>query len=209
RIARELHDVVAHTISTINVQAGVAKHLLGKDPAQAELALGAIKDASSDALAELRSMLGVLRSSDVPLHPAPGLDDIGDLIADMRGAGLDVQLEVTGDRPSGLDDALQLAAYRIVQEACTNVIRHAASAPTVVWIAYRPHSVQLVVRNSPPALVAAQPARTSTQPGAAAGIAGMRERVAIVGGRLSTGPADDGGFEVSAEIPYRGSSSTT
>jgi signal transduction histidine kinase len=206
RIARELHDVVAHTISTINIQAGVAKHLLGKDPAQAEVALGAIKDASSDALAELRSMLGVLRSSDAPLQPAPGLDDVSDLIADMRAAGLDVQLEVTGERPPGLDDALQLAAYRIIQEACTNVIRHAGSAPTCVQIAYRSRSLELAVRNAPPALIAARPA---TQPGATAGIAGMRERVGIVGGRLSTGQAPDGGFEVRAEIPYRGASSTT
>jgi signal transduction histidine kinase len=200
RIARDLHDVVAHTISTINVQAGVAAHLMTKDPQEARAALVAIKDASREALVELRGLLRVLRPSDVPLRPTAGLDNIDRLLTDVSHAGLDVRLETSGVRPAGLDDMVQLAVYRIAQEACTNVLRHAGGAPTSMRITYRPSDLELSVRNAPPNGHARS---RPLEPGAGVGVAGMRERATMVGGHLHIGPTKDGGFEVRAEIPYR------
>jgi signal transduction histidine kinase len=201
RIARDLHDIVAHTISTINVQAGVAAHLLTKEPQQASAALVAIKDASREALAELRGALGVLRSSGIPLTPTAGLDDIGRLLSEVSDAGLNVRFETFGERPAEIDDVVQLAVYRIAQEACTNVLRHAGCAPTIVRITYGPSRLDLIVRNAPAnGLARALPPES----GAGVGVAGMRERAAMVGGHLQYGPTEDGGYEVRAEIPFEG-----
>jgi signal transduction histidine kinase len=206
-IARDLHDVLAHTIATINVQAGVAAHVIGTQPDHAQPALRAIKDASRDALDELRGLLGVLRSAegptDAPLQPAPRLGALDGLVADLRGAGLPVRLEVNGRAPRALTEQLEVGAYRIAQEACTNVVRHAGMVPTRVRITYGPNRVKLIVRNE------VSPNRRSgpdvTPNGGGVGIIGMRERAALVGGTLRADYTPDGGFEVVASLPYRNS----
>jgi signal transduction histidine kinase len=197
RIARELHDVLAHSISMINVQAGVALHLMDERPEQARTALTAIKDASKEALSEVRSVLGVLRQVDesAPRSPTAGLDRLDDLLARARGAGLTVRTQTTGARrplPAGTD----LAAFRIVQEAVTNVTRHAGPGVTArVHLTYGEDGLRIEVdddgRGAPGDL-----------PTGGNGIAGMRERVSALGGELSVGPNDDGrGFHVRARLP--------
>ena len=199
RIARELHDVLAHNISLINVQAGVALHLMDEQPEQARTALTAIKQASRDALGELRSVLEVLRRSGEaePRTPQPGLDELDDLISRAGTAGLEVTVEVNGT-PRELPAEVNLAAFRIVQEAVTNVARHAGHATATVRVAYGEHDVTLQIdddgRGGTPNSIA----------GSGSGIAGMRERTAALGGRLEVGPRPDGGFRVRAELPMDG-----
>lgn len=150
RIARDLHDVVAHTLTTINVQAGVAAHLLDRDPSHAEGALAAIEAASHDALDELRTVLGVLREPEgapAPLEPAPGLANIGELLQQARQIGLPARLEVDGEQPTSVPDAVQLAVYRIVQESLTNARRHAPGAVASVSLSYEQDRLRLVVEN--------------------------------------------------------------
>ncbi|HEX6310545.1 MAG TPA: sensor histidine kinase [Acidimicrobiia bacterium] len=200
RIARELHDVLAHNISLINVQAGVALHLLDDEPAQARTAMTAIKDASKDALRELRSVLGVLRQVDKaePRTPAPGLGDLDGLVARAEGAGLTVRLERDGpvrSMPSDVD----VAAFRIVQEALTNVTRHAGPATATVRIGYSERELTLQVDDDGPGTAAAGRAR-----GAGQGITGMRERARALGGQLEAGPRPGGGFRVRARLPLDG-----
>ena len=137
RIARDLHDVIAHTLTTINVQAATAAQLIDRDPAHARSALETIEDASRDAIAELRAVLGVLRSDhDAPLAPAPGLDQLGDLVARARADGVPVELDIDGERPDRLPDGVSLAAFRIVQESLTNARRHAAGAAVRIALAF-------------------------------------------------------------------------
>ena len=199
RIARELHDVLAHNISLINVQAGVALHLMDEQPEQARTALSAIKQASKDALGELRSVLEVLRRSGEaePRTPQPGLAELDDLISRAGTAGLEVTVDVTGVRRP-LPAEVDLAAFRIVQEAVTNFARHAGQATAAVRVAYGEHDVTLQIdddgRSGTPSAIA----------GSGSGIAGMRERTAALGGRLEVGPRPDGGFRVRAELPMDG-----
>ena len=199
RIARELHDVLAHNISLINVQAGVALHLMDEHPEQARTALTAIKQASKDALGELRSVLEVLRRSGEaePRTPQPGLAELDDLISRAGMAGLEVTVEVNGVRRP-LPAEVDLAAFRIVQEAVTNVARHAGQATATVRVAYGEHDVTLQIdddgRGGTPSAIA----------GSGSGITGMRERTAALGGRLEVGPRPDGGFRVRAELPMDG-----
>jgi signal transduction histidine kinase len=206
RIARELHDVLAHNISLINVQAGVALHLLDSQPEQAEPALRAIKAASKEALGELRSVLDVLRSPDdaAPRDPTVGLDHLDELVDRTRAAGLDVAVRVIGDRralPAGVD----LAAYRIVQEALTNVVRHVGPTRVVIELRYLTDALAIVLeddgpsRSSASSAAAALVAVPSGPPGN--GIAGMRERAATLGGTLDAGPRPSGGFRVAARLP--------
>jgi signal transduction histidine kinase len=198
RIARELHDVLAHNISLINVQAGVALHLIDEQPEQARSALTAIRQASRDALGELRSVLEVLRRSgeEQPRAPQPGLDELGDLVSRAGAAGLEVNVEVQGRRrplPADVD----LAAFRIVQEAVTNVVRHAGGSTATVRVAYNDHDVTLQIDDT----------GRGGSPGPEAsgsGIAGMRERTAALGGRLEAGPRPGGGFRVRAQLPLDG-----
>lgn len=201
RIARELHDVVAHTITTVNVQAGVALHLFDDDPAHARASLVAIKETSHEALDELRGLLGVLRNGDGAgeplLEPAPDLVAVDKLVDEARTSGLDVDLEVVGDPPLRIPEAVQLAGYRIVQEALTNVLRHAGQVPMSVRLAYAADRLQIVCRNTAPA------AGPLAGAGAGVGIIGMEERATALGGRVESGPTPDGGFQVLAEIPYR------
>jgi signal transduction histidine kinase len=196
RIARELHDVVAHTLTTINVQAGVAKHLLDRKPEHAEDALAMIEAASHDALQELRAILGVLRQpgdDPVPLEPAPGLDAVEALIEQARSSG-EISFESEGTPPERIPEAVQLAAFRIVQESLTNSRRHAPGAPASVTIAYGDDRLRLTVDNP----------TTNGQNGSedGSGVVGMRERAAALGGTLRAG-GNDGGFRVAAELPYR------
>jgi len=198
RIARELHDVLAHNISLINVQAGVALHLMDEQPGQSRTALAAIKQASNDALGELRSVLDVLRQGDEapPRAPASGLAQLGSLVAGAGATGLEVRTRVEGlarPLPAGTD----LAAFRIVQESLTNVTRHAGPASATVLVRYGPDDLTVRVDDDGRGPVAA----TGPGNGNGNGIRGMRERVAALGGELTTGPRPGGGFRVQARLP--------
>ncbi|MDA0565097.1 histidine kinase [Streptomonospora sp. S1-112] len=200
RIARELHDVVAHHISLINVQAGAAAYRRD-DPEGAYAALDAIKAASRQALRELRTTLGVLRQVDdgpataAPTAPAPTLARVGELAEHTTRAGLPVDLRVAGD-PVPLPAAVDLAAYRIVQEALTNALRHSGATRADVAVTYRPGGVGVEVRDN----------GTATAPPAEGnGLRGMRERAAAAGGTCQAGPrADAPGFLVRADLPLPG-----
>ncbi|WP_370152658.1 sensor histidine kinase [Streptacidiphilus sp. EB129] len=196
-IARELHDVLAHSISLINVQAGVALELLDGDPEQARTALTTIKQTSKDALGEVRQVLGTLRAPGrgAPRAPAPGLDRLGELVQQARAAGLQVTLGTDG-RPRALPTGVELAAFRIVQEALTNVIRHSSARTAEVRVAYRSTGLTLEVRDPGPLSVTGGPRAG----GSGSGLTGMRERVAALGGEVTAGPDGDG-FLVHAEIP--------
>lgn len=198
RIARELHDVVAHTLTTINVQAGVAKHLLEREPRHAEGALGTIESASHDALQELRAILGVLRDNSdgqAPLAPAPNLDALPALIEQARATGSKLDLEVDGERPESLPEALELAAYRIIQESLTNWRRHAPGSPARVALDYASNRLAITVEN--PTING-----HARAPVDGAGVVGMRERAATVGGTLRV-TRIGGRFRVDAELPYQ------
>jgi signal transduction histidine kinase len=194
RIARELHDVLAHNISLINVQAGVALHLMDEQPGQSRSALVAIKQASNDALGELRSVLDVLRQGDEapPRAPASGLAQLDRLVAGAEATGLDVRAWVEGT-PRPLPAGTDLAAFRIVQESLTNVTRHAGPATATVRIAYGVDDLTIQVDDD-----GKGPAPNGT---GGSGIRGMRERVAALGGELHTGPRPGGGFRVQARLP--------
>jgi signal transduction histidine kinase len=199
RIARDLHDAVAHSLTTINVQAGVAAHLLDQNPDNARGALVTIEAATHEALDELRAIVGVLREDDgerAPLEPAPTLDTVSEVIERERALGLDVSLDIRGHRPRQLPEAVQLAAYRIVQESLTNVRRHAAGASAHVGLSFEHDRLLITVEN---ATVATGNGRSI---GAGVGVIGMRERAAAVGGELRAAPSPEG-FRVAAELPYR------
>jgi signal transduction histidine kinase len=204
RIARELHDVVAHGIAMINVQAGVAAHVIDRQPDEARQALLTIKQASGEALRELRATLGVLRRDDeprdAPRQPEPGLARLDALVAATRSAGLDVRLEVAG-APRPLPAATDLVAYRIVQEALTNVLRHTAARRVTVSLAYEPGELRVEVTDDGRGTAAAAVAGEGSPGGDGHGIAGMRERALAVGGRLEAGPAPGGGFRVAGCLP--------
>lgn len=220
RIARDLHDVVAHTLTTINVQAATAAQLLDVNPGHARGALEAIEDASRDAIGELRAILGVLRGGDraeAPRLPAPGLEDVAELVERERQMGVDVGLAVSGVRPQRLPDGVSLAAYRIVQESLTNVRRHAVGAAVRVELAFAAGGLGVRVENGAARVVgaAADGGGAGRNRGGVAvgtagadaigvagvGIVGMRERAAAVGGTLWAEPVA-GGFCVNATLPY-------
>ena len=211
RIARELHDVLGHHLSLINVQAGVGLHLMDNHPEQAREALTAIKTASAEALREVRAVLGVLRPEEeaAPRQPALGLDRLAELTAD---AGLPVTVTTAG-QPRPLPPEVDRAAYRIVQEALTNVRKHAAAgAAAQIVIEYAPEAVRLSVRNDrPPGQSAGTgrralfghhtPAQPAPPAGGGSGIAGMRARAETLGGSLDAASTPDGGFLVVAVLP--------
>jgi len=203
RIARELHDIVAHTMATINVQAGVAAHVLADNPAAVGPALEAIRQSSKDGLRELRAILNVLRQADEgdPTQPAPGLLQLEALIAGACNAGLPVDLRQDGT-PRQLPAATDLAAYRIVQESLTNVIKHAGPGATAtVRLSYGDAAVRVEVTDTgagrgPGLLAGGGQGITGGH-----GIIGMRERAAAVAGTLVTGPGPGGGYQVIATLP--------
>ncbi|MBT2442056.1 sensor histidine kinase [Streptomyces sp. ISL-36] len=196
RIARELHDVLAHSISVINVQAGVGLALLDTDPEQARTALTTIKAASKEALGEVRQVLDTLRApGDAPRTPAPGLDRLPELVEQAASAGLTVRTATEGERvalPPGTD----LAAFRIVQEALTNVVRHSGSRTARVVVGYGPGRLDLRIDDE-------GPATGGDAGGSGNGLAGMRERAAALGGTIEAGTRADGGFRVHAVLPVR------
>jgi signal transduction histidine kinase len=193
RIARELHDVIAHAMSVITVRAGVGAHLLESRPAEAAQALSVIERTGREALSEMRRMLAVLRDPDPRAprpDPQPGLVDLPGLVEQVETAGIAVTLTTEGTAhplPAGLD----LAAYRVVQEALTNVVKHAPGARAQVTIRHRPDSLEIEVRNPGPPAAPAPPGQ---------GLRGMAERVALYDGRFDAGPDPDG-FRVSAAFP--------
>lgn len=201
RIARELHDAIGHSISLINVQAGVAAHLIDDQPDQARAALVTIKQTSKQALRELRDTLGALRQVDedrAPRTPSPSLARLDELVAGMSVGGLDVRVTTEG-QPRPLPAAVDGAAYRIVQESLTNVTRHAGASAAVVSIDYGRRELTVQIdddgRGVPAGVVA----------DGGSGIAGMRERAAATGGELRAGPRPEGGFRVRARLPLDGS----
>ncbi len=196
RMAQEVHDVVAHGISLINVQAGTALHLMDQQPEQARTALTAIRDVSNQALTELRSVLDVLRGPDqgAPRQPAPSVTRIDDLVAGARATGLTVDVAVEGNPPP-LPAAIDLAAYRIVQEALTNTVRHAGASAVSIRVTYGPGTVTIQVDDDG----VGSPASVPVSGGS--GIAGMRERALARGGELVAGPQPGGGFRVRACLP--------
>jgi signal transduction histidine kinase len=201
RIARELHDIVAHSMATINVQASVAAHVLADNPAAAGEALQAIRQSSKDGLRELRAILSVLRQADEgdPTQPAPGLGQLDSLISNASSAGLPVMLRKSG-AAADLPPAVDLAAYRIVQESLTNVIKHAGPAATAtVSLRYAGAGLEIEVTDT-----GLGPGPVSMTPGDGHGLIGMRERAASVGGTLESGPGPEGGYRVLAVLPAAG-----
>jgi signal transduction histidine kinase len=211
-IARELHDIVAHTMSVIAVRAGVGRMVLESQPSEAEEALKIIETTARSSLAEIRLMVQILRSegpSPKDLGPLPGLDDLERLVAQVETAGVEVSLEVEGERRE-LSPLADLSAYRIVQEALTNVVRHAGQTEALVRVAYLPEQLEIEVRDmgSPGQAVtvghagssngatATATAASAVRAPAGHGIVGMRERAAIFGATLEAGPLEDGGFRI-------------
>jgi signal transduction histidine kinase len=205
RIARELHDVVAHTMSTINVQASAAATVLNDRPDAAAEALQAIRTASKNGLRELRAILNVLRQADDadPTTPAPGLAQLDALIAGASQAGLPTTLTVTGE-PAPLPAGVDLAAYRIIQESLTNAIRHAGPAEATVTLDYLDGRLQIEVADTGRGVPSATATDVSgaDQAHSGHGLVGMRERAATAGGTFHSGPGSGGGFTVTATLPF-------
>jgi signal transduction histidine kinase len=218
RIARDLHDVVAHHIALVNVQAGVASHVMDRRPDQAKEALAHVREASRSALNELRATVGLLRQSgdpEAPTEPAPGLDRLDELAGTFRHAGLPVEV-ARNDDGTTLPAAVDLAAYRVIQEALTNVRKHAGpDAKAEVSVVRVGPNIEITVIDNGAAAHAADAARTPP-PGPAGqrddpdgdrggghGLLGMRERVGALGGGLTTGPRYGGGFRVHAILPVK------
>ncbi len=202
RIARELHDAIAHHAAVISVQAGVAEHLVERDPRAAAEALHHVRDSAKAVLTELQSVLGVLRQdeTDVPTAPTPGLDRIGDLVASFRSIGTPVSVQTSGP-PWRLTPAVDLAAYRLVQEALTNVQKHAPGARAAVSLSRRGGRLEVTVVNDRPPARERPRATPDEAAGSGLGLVGMQERVLAAGGDLQTGPTAEGGFRVAAQLP--------
>jgi signal transduction histidine kinase len=203
RIARELHDAVGHHVALINVQAGALACLLDDaDLVRAKESVAHIQQASEEALEDLRMTVGLLREPDgaepaEPTEPVPGLAQLEDLLCSFAGAGLTVTREVSGQaRP--LPEAVELTAYRVIQESLTNTSKHAGCDTAVVRLGYAPGTLRLAVEDKGEPVI---PDRRRVPEGH--GIVGMRERVAALGGRLSAGPRPEGGYRVLAELPLR------
>ncbi len=196
RIAQDLHDVVAHSMGVIAVQAGVGAHVIDTDPAEAKRSLEAISYTSRSTLAEIRRMLGVLREDEGAQYaPAPGLADLERLVGEICAAGIDTHVTWEGTRdelPPGVD----FTAYRIIQEALTNVMKHAGPEPHVdVTIGYEPQLLRIEVADDGRGI-------NGSTPAGGHGLMGMRERVAVYGGTFAAGPATGGGFRVAVCLPY-------
>lgn len=195
RIARELHDQVAHHLGVISLQTSAARRWLERDPVRTADALRAAEDAARQALTTMPAILGALRSEDVPadLEPQPTLADLQRLISRVRDTGLEVQLAVHGTARE-LHPAVELTAFRLVQEALTNVMKHAGQATVTVELRYGPGELGLEIHDDGYGAAA-------DRPGSGHGLVGMRERVELIGGRLATGPRPGGGFSVTAALP--------
>jgi signal transduction histidine kinase len=197
RIARELHDVVAHAVSVMVLQVGAVRHKLPDAPAEDRQALEGVEETGRTALAEMRRLLGAMRrdGEDAELAPQPGLDKLEPLVEQVRRAGLSVRLRVDGE-PAPLTHALDLSAYRIVQEGLTNVLKHAHATEADVTVGYGSDELRIEIRDN----------GSGAMPdnGHGHGLVGVRERVKIYGGEMTAGPASGGGFALSARLPLRG-----
>jgi signal transduction histidine kinase len=192
RIARELHDMIGHAVSVITVQAGAARLMIDNDPEKARGPLQAIEDTGHETLAEMRRLIGILRDMGEPgLAPQPGLDQLDRLVQGVRDSGLPVELRREGDAATPLPPNVDLAAYRIVQEALTNALKHGGRGVTIVTVQFALHSVALEVNS---------PAGASVK-GNGHGLVGMRERVTQCGGELQVGETAAGGYAVRAVLP--------
>jgi signal transduction histidine kinase len=196
RIARELHDVIAHSVSVMTVQAGAAEEMLRVDPARAVDPVRAVQETGRQALVEMKRLVGVLREDDAErgLEPQPGLSDVERLVSQVRSAGLRVDLHVDGT-PRPLPIGVDLSAYRVVQEALTNALKHAGGASTSVTIAYGERALTIEVTDEGGSVPAGEGGH---------GLAGMRERIGIFGGTFEAGPRAGGGFAVRALLPLEG-----
>ncbi|MCO8274934.1 sensor histidine kinase [Actinoplanes sp. TRM 88003] len=191
RISRELHDAVAHTVSVMTMQAGVLRRRLSDRPVERD-ALAQVEELGRRSVQEIRRVVGLLRPDDADgLGPAPSLRRLDDLLAHVRAAGLEVELLVTGE-PEELPTALDMSAYRVTQEALTNVLRHAGASRATVEVSYGPGEVTLTVTDD---------GRGASGEGSGHGLVGMRERVGLFGGQLRTGTRAEGGYRVSATFP--------
>lgn len=203
RIARELHDVVAHHIAVINVHAGLARRALGRDAATVDGSLGHVQEAAQTVLEELGTVLLVLRADDgegARAEPAPGVARVPDLLANLAATGFEVRTSTSG-RPREMDQTCDLAAFRIVQESLTNASKHGSGGQADLSLAYSDDALTIDVRN----LVRFDPtgARAAASPSGGQGLIGMRERAGACGGSLRVHPDDDGTFRLTAVIPYR------
>jgi signal transduction histidine kinase len=198
RIARELHDVIAHSLSVMVVQAGAAEQIMGKDPHRAREAMAAVQETGRDALAEMAHLVGMLRedSTEIGLAPQPGVADLARLVDQARQDGLEVELHVDGE-PRALPPGPELSVYRIVQESLTNVRKHAATSRATVRLTYSAHGIATEIHNTGPAA-----GTGNGLPSGGHGLIGMRERVAVYGGTLEAGACEHGGgYRVRAHIP--------
>ncbi|GAA2436961.1 sensor histidine kinase [Streptomyces lavendulocolor] len=197
RIARELHDVVAHHMSVISVQAGLARFVFDSDPGTARTALGTIAGTSAEALEELRRVLQVLRADwdSGPAAPMPGLARLEETADRVRAGGVPVELRVDG-APRPLPPGVDLCAYRVVQEALTNVLKHAPGSTARVEVRYRPHHVEVSVTDDGQGVI-----QDRVATGGGHGLIGMRERAKLYGGTISIGPRSEGGFAVRLTLP--------
>ena len=197
RIARELHDVVAHSVSVMVVQAGAERRSLGDDRPATREALEAIEQTGRQALTEMRRLLGMLRKDDdeLALAPQPSMEHLELLVSQVREAGMPVELEVEGE-PEPLPAGVDLSAYRIVQEALTNALKHAGPARALVRVRYRRDELELEILDDGPG-----PAADATNGAGGHGLIGMRERVSMFGGDLAAGERSDGGYSVHARLP--------
>ncbi|SCF00956.1 Signal transduction histidine kinase [Micromonospora tulbaghiae] len=195
RVARELHDVVAHTLSLIVVKAAVANHVAETDPREAGAALRVIEETGRNALTDVRRVLGILRE-DTPYAPVPGLDELPVLARQAAIGGVDVRLDVRREEPAGaVPESVGLTVYRIVQEAVTNVVKHAAPAACRATVTVTPREVRVEVTDAG--------RRPVLSGGEGHGLIGMRERVTSHGGEFHAGPRSGGGYAVTARVPYR------
>ncbi len=202
RIAQELHDVVAHSMSVIAVQAGMGVHVIDTRPDDAKQALASISATSRQTLQEMRRLLGVLRGEDGDRSnaPAPGIGDLPALVADVQATGTPVTLSVEGE-PCDIPHGVELSVYRLVQEGLTNVIKHAGKASAAVTLRYQPCEVEVEIVDDGRGAAAAAGAASGSGSGGH-GLLGMRERVAVWGGTLDVGPRPGGGFRVLATVPF-------
>lgn len=198
RIARDLHDVMGHTLAVVSVHAGLAADTIATHPDRAHAAVGTIREATRDAMAELRTLIEVLRhpgAEGSPTAPMPGLEQLDELVAMANGGGLEVRLTSDGE-PRRLSPLIELTAYRIVQESLTNVLRHADASVATVRITYRERALEILVEDD------GRGGNGRSEGGH--GIAGMRERAAALGGHVEAGPGSHGGFRIHATLPVEG-----
>jgi signal transduction histidine kinase len=196
RIARELHDIIGHSLGTIAVQAGVGRHLMDTEPEKAGEALDNIARISRSSLDEMRGVVAALRDEEAPYHPAPSLADLPDLIENVRSTGVTVELSLPDDLEA-VPKQTGAAVYRITREALTNVVRHAHASTASVHVDHQDGRIDLAVHDDGSATIP----RGGSESGKGHGIAGMRERAEALGGSLTAGPSPEGGFLVTASLP--------